>query len=312
MAKITNREATTVDDLALAFEVSRRTILRDVEFLRDRLGVAIEYDAEEKAYQIHQQFKHLPPLEVTETDLLVLTFLKHCLAPHLGTEVGHKMYQSFRRMFGLLSGSRQWAQWERYVWFRFENAPAGANRDLYRFHTLHRAIRQTKQVCIEYKSRGKPLAELKICPQLLTLHKGIWYLYGWNTETSKAVALVLGRMGEIKNLEETFDPMELPDPRELLNRSFGAAISEADPHHIILEFDQSVADRIKETNWHPQQEIKDLPGGRVRMTLHLSCYLDLQPWILSWGPYAKVVQPDCLKEKIAKAAQRMADLYSAS
>jgi predicted DNA-binding transcriptional regulator YafY len=309
IAKITNHEADTVDDLAASFEVNRRTILRDIEFLRDRLGVEIVYDTKDKCYVIEQQFKHLPPLEVTETDLLVLTFLKHCLSPYRQTEIGREMYDSFRRMFGLLSGSRQWHSWEQYVWFRFEKAPSGAERELYRFHTLHRAIAKRRQVCIEYKSRGKPLAKLVICPQLLTLHKGRWYLYGWNSAISKEVALVLGRMGEITQLEDEFNPRELPDPRKLLQLSFGAAISESEPMEIILEFEKTVVERVKETQWHNKQTLEDLQGGGVRLTLHLSCYLDLQPWILSWGPYVKVVQPECLKSTIASAAKRMAGLY---
>lgn len=40
----------TAEKLAALFEVSRRTIERDIEFLRDRYNAPIDYDAKRRGY----------------------------------------------------------------------------------------------------------------------------------------------------------------------------------------------------------------------------------------------------------------------
>jgi predicted DNA-binding transcriptional regulator YafY len=52
-----------------------------------------------------------------------------------------------------------------------------------------------------------------------------------------------------------------------------------------------------------------LPGGRLRLVLPLNSTLEVSPWILSWGPYVRVVAPDALRESIADSVRRMAANY---
>ena len=52
---------------------------------------------------------------------------------------------------------------------------------------------------------------------------------------------------------------------------------------IVLDFDSKVVQRVKESLWHQQQALQELPGGRVRLTLPLNSTLEVAPWILSWG-----------------------------
>jgi hypothetical protein len=67
--------------------------------------------------------------------------------------------------------------------------------------------------------------------------------------------------------------------------------------------------RAGETVWHPEQKIEKLPGGGVRLTLPFDepTYLELKPWILSWGPSARVIGPRELKDQVVSDIRKMAD-----
>ena len=79
---------------------------------------------------------------------------------------------------------------------------------------------------------------------------------------------------------------------------------------IVLDFEPKVVQRVKESVWHPQQVLQELPGGRLRLTLRLNSTLEIAPWILSWGPYVKVINPPELRDSIADTARRMAANYA--
>ncbi len=79
-------------------------------------------------------------------------------------------------------------------------------------------------------------------------------------------------------------------PRELLQHSFGSVLGTGPAFDVVLEFESKAAQRVKETVWHPHQKVRELPGGRLRLVLPLNSTLEVAPWILSWGPYVKVVE----------------------
>ena len=117
-------------------------------------------------------------------------------------------------------------------------------------------------------------------------------------------------MSEIKATTQKFtEEPEIP-PSDFLKHSFGIAISTDKPEDIVLEFDASVVERLKESIWHPNQKLEDLKKGRARLTMSLSSTLEIQSWILSWGPKVKVIAPSSLAESIAASAREMAKQYA--
>ena len=76
------------------------------------------------------------------------------------------------------------------------------------------------------------------------------------------------------------------------------------------ESDEPVVERLQESIWHPNQKLEDLKNGRARLTMSLSSTLEIQSWILSWGPKATVIAPASLAESIAASAREMAKQYA--
>jgi hypothetical protein len=58
--------------LVESLEVSRKTVVRDIAFMRDRLDLPIEFDPRLNAYRYTQPVNSFPTVNVTEGELLAL------------------------------------------------------------------------------------------------------------------------------------------------------------------------------------------------------------------------------------------------
>jgi predicted DNA-binding transcriptional regulator YafY len=71
-------------------------------------------------------------------------------------------------------------------------------------------------------------------------------------------------------------------------------------------FARALAPYIRERLWHPSQKLRELPDGRVEMTLHVADTLEVRRWILGYGMQAEVVEPVGLREALRVEAEALA------
>ena len=62
-----------------------KTVHRDMEFMRDRLGLPIEYDAARPGYYYTQEVSGFPSLQITEGELFALLVAEKALQQYRGT-----------------------------------------------------------------------------------------------------------------------------------------------------------------------------------------------------------------------------------
>jgi len=153
------------------------------------------------------------------------------------------------------------------------------------------------------------MSQKSVKPLLMLMQKGRWYLYGVADPKKGITPFSFNRISEIAITKEKFSAEGMPYPRAMLHHSFGVAISSEPPFKVILEFESNVVERMKETLWHPDQSLKDLPEGRARLMLPLNNTMELESWILIWGPYIKVPEPEELATKIQKSAMSITERY---
>src|SRR5258708_4241945 len=66
------------------------------------------------------------------------------------------------------------------------------------------------------------------------------------------------------------------------------------------EFEAAVADYVCAREWHPSQRVRDGASGGVLLSLDVCLDRALHSWILSFGPFARVVSPPGLAREIAE------------
>ncbi len=107
--------------------------------------------------------------------------------------------------------------------------------------------------------------------------------------------------------EERFTPIEELDDAAFPN-SLGVHSGPAE--RVELEFQPAVADYVRAREWHRSQTVTVAADGTVQMILDVCLDQALRSWILSFGPFARVVAPESLAREIADQFEKGRALYS--
>jgi len=238
------------------------------------------------------------------------------------------MLESFKRSFGVLTGTTDWKKWARIIHFSFEGRPEVAKEDVSYFDILHRAILENRKVAFVYRSTNTPAlgggngAEANndervriLHPTFLFMRNGSWYLHAFDPNEAKDKIFKFARIRDLRILGENFKPIaRFPDTADYFKYSYAIIpASEKPKENVVLEISgKSSVRRIQETLWHPEQKLKKVSDDLVRLELPFAeaSYMELRPWILSWGPNVKVISPKKLKDSVAEDILKMATALS--
>jgi CRISPR-associated endonuclease/helicase Cas3 len=78
---------------------------------------------------------------------------------------------------------------------------------------------------------------------------------------------------------------------------------------VVLKFSARVAERVKETVWHPSQKIICDKAGGLRFMASISEPLEMVPWIRGWGSDCEVLKPVSLRELMKEEAKKLGKMY---
>ena len=116
------------------------------------------------------------------------------------------------------------------------------------------------------------------------------------------------KLERIVRAEQTADSYSIPadfDINRHLQRAWGIYNS-GEPVEVRLRFFPPAAARVRETIWHPSQQLRDGAKGTVEMTVTVAGTVEITPWVLGWGDSVEVIAPAELRRQIADSGNRMA------
>ena len=120
------------------------------------------------------------------------------------------------------------------------------------------------------------------------------------------------RVQQVQILDSSYQIRDNFDPYDYLTQAWG--VMGGDERIVVkLRFSPNVAYRVRESDWPCVDTIDDLPDGGCLMTLTVSHTLEMKPWIRGWGADCEVIEPEDLRQVIAKdmiAAGRMYEMQS--
>ena len=134
------------------------------------------------------------------------------------------------------------------------------------------------------------------------------YAIGFDDWSGEMRTFKLERLERAQMLDESYDIPPDFDPDQYLETSWGIMHGEGTVE-VVLQFSSHVASRVKESIWHPSQEIDDLKDGGCLLTVRISEPTEMRPWIRSWGAEVEVLSPPMLRQSIAEETARMAAVY---
>ena len=135
------------------------------------------------------------------------------------------------------------------------------------------------------------------------------HVIGWREPPGAVRTFKLER---IQRIELTAEPYEIPDdfdPGEVLADAWGIWYTGEEPVEVVLRFHPRVAHRVRETQWHPSEEVEEQADGSLIWRAEVAEPQEMVPWIRGWGADVVIVAPDDLRTQMAGEARRLAKAY---
>lgn len=294
--------------LCKLLEVSRKTVVRDIAFMRDRLDLPIEFDLAIQSYRYTHPVSSFPTVNVTEGELLALLVARRALEQYQGTPFHRQLEVAFEKLAGGLKERISFSPADELGSVSFKNIGLG-RADLTVFNALSAAVLRQREVEFDYRKPGeaKP-SRRRLQPYHLSHRENLWYLVGQDTERAGMRTFALPRITAVRILNREFSRPAGFSPEQFFASALGVMVGTGN-HAVKVRFAPEVADRVRERVWHETQQITDLPDGGIELTVRLGALAEVERWILGWGAQAEVIGPPELRQRLAKAAKQLSAIY---
>ncbi|MEA4846372.1 MAG: YafY family protein [Clostridiaceae bacterium] len=295
------RERIQAKELAEIFEVSIRTILRDVEAINLAGIPIITYQGAKGGIGIAEGYR-LDKSVLTEDDMsTIISTLKGMEGTMSGS--GHEILME--KLRNTLPSSQLETLDTKVKQLVIDLSPWGANELLKDSVTcIRRAIENHNEIEFIYiDSTGKRTNRI-VEPYSLVLKGQKWYLYAWCHIREDFRLFKLSRMRELKPTTVAYQPrkasleqLDWEDPW----RASENAVS------LRLVFEEELESIV--TDWFGE-DIEKLEDGRLLATAMLPENNWLYGFILSFGTGVEVIDPPHIRKILAKISKGIYEKYS--
>ena len=293
--------------LATAMEVSPRTIQRDIDFMRDQLGLPVDYDVVAHGFYYTREVVQFPTMKISEGELVALSVARKALTQYRGTPYEKPLRDAFEKLTAGLRDQIQFA-WsgdlDASISFRAAGHGVG---DLGTFEIASQALLHSEELEFAYHKIGGVQAETRrVQPLHLACIDNQWYLFASDQNRDGSIrTFALTRMSGLRATGQKFERPEHFSLDEHLADSFGVFSSPA-AERVRLRFDAFSARLICERDWHASQHILAAADGSVELSMQIGVSPEVERWVLGWGAHVEVLEPASLRAAIARTAALVA------
>ncbi len=290
--------------IAAELEVSPKSIHRDIEFMRDRMELPIEYDLVRHGYFYSGEVNAFPTMQITEGELFALVVAEKALQQYRGTNFEKPLLSAIRKMEQSLPDtiSLNLADWEQTISFRTSAEPI---LKLEIFDALGKATARRQQLEIKYRKPGQREAETRVVdPYHLGNINSEWFLFAYDHLRKDIRTFAPARIKSMKATGKTFEREHKFSLEKRLRDSFGVHSAQGS-FEVTIRFNEMAADYIREKRWHDSQTLRELKNGGLELTMKLSSLREVERWVLTWGGNAVVVKPRELGDMVKAAAKNL-------
>lgn len=290
--------------ISKALEVSVKTAQRDLEFMMYRLNLPLQYNRKRFGYFYTEPVEGFPTLQVSEGEIFALMVAEKALHQYRGTPFEERLTGAFRKLAESLPDTvtLNLADWDRSISFRTSAEPILHAEVM---EALSVALQKRQQLRLVYRKPGAEQSEERIVdPYHLANVNGDWYLFAHDHLRQAIRTFAPARILSVDRTGKTFPRPSRFVVAKQLQDSFGVHSNEGD-FAVVLHFEATVADYIREKRWHPSQKLRELPDGRLELLLRLGSLSEVQRWVLGWGGACTVLEPAQLAAGVRHAAEQI-------
>lgn len=300
--------------IARELEVNRKTIQRDLNFMREELDLPLEYDETNHGYRYTRPVSDFPFLKTSSEDLVALILARNTLAPMKGSALEASLRSGFQRILAGMSDrvTMPWSELDQ----AFSAKSSGmTERDAFLFDRLAKAVLECRELQFEYRKLDDATpAKRRLQPYHLAEIDGGWYLIGHDLDRDARRTFAVQRMRAVHLTNKRFVRSRDFRLEDHFAGSFGVWVGQAEGgarHDVRIRFHGFAARIVAERRWHPSQEIVPVEhdGSIIEMSMQLTALEDIARWILGFGSQAEALGPPGLREMVAAELKKAAALY---
>lgn len=292
--ELQGRDRVTAEKLARTFEVTKRTIYRDIQALSES-GVPV-VSAPGQGYWLMEGY-FLPPVSLTSDEAVMLVLGSEVMAQSFGVQYGAAAKSASRKIEAVLSQDvyNDVAYLKENV--RFIPLDSKVLADVPgMLQTVRRAILGRQSLHLHYFRRAGgsgdtvgELTERTVDPHGLVHVGGAWMLSAYCHLRRAMRVFRLERIRQITVLPQTFTRQAGFSLNELHDEGLTVTVE--------LIFDNDVAQWVRERPVFYGGVYEDTPEG-LRVTLSVKRPDETLFWILSWGAKVRVLSPESLRDRL--------------
>lgn len=291
LSVLLQEEKVTAPELAEKFEVSRRTINRDIE---DLCMAGIPIQTEQGAgggIRIMDGYRMDRTLLTSKDMQMILAGIRS-----LDSVSGSHYYS--RLMEKIKTGSSDFVSGRDSIlidlssWYKDSLAP--------KIEVIQTAIEERKLLSFVYYSpRGESVR--KIEPYFLVFKWSSWYVWGWCCEREDFRLFKLNRMDRTEIAEERYQVRAVPTPDLSNEKIFPGKI------RIKAVFEPEMRWRLVEEFGPSCFEVQE--DGKLLFHCEYTDIEHMVQWLLTFRDHVEVLEPEEIRREILGIAERVAQIY---
>ena len=300
------RRLVRAEDMAAHFEVSIRTIYRDIAALGEA-GVPITGEAG-VGYSLVRSY-HLPPVMLTADEAAALFVGAEMVRRFTDASLSEPMNAALDKLRAVLPRDRQ-EHVERLarqtvVMGHMRNTPTDPAAQPWLLAVQH-GVAQRRVLRLVYRGKGR---EEETCrdvePLGVVFSGGAWYLVGWCRLRTDVRHFRTDRIQRLEMLAETV--CARPDFSLAAHLEQQMAKQETFPARIW--FARQAQERARRESYATLVEERQRDGG-TEFTLYAYCYEWLARWLLSFGADAEAIEPEKLRNLVRVQGEAVVNRYA--
>ena len=291
LSVLLQEEKVTAPELAERFEVSRRTINRDIDDLL-YAGIPIRTaQGTGGGISIAEGYKMDRTILTSKDMQMILAGLRSLDSVSGSSYYGQLMEKIQARSSEFISG-RESILIDLSSWYKNTLAP--------KISTIQDAIENRHLLEFYYYAQsgeGKRTIE----PYYVVFKWTSWYVYGWCLKRKDYRLFKLNRMDQVKETIKDFSCRNAPVPNLSSELKY--------PRNIVLK-----AIFTPDMKWRLVEEFgpgcyEELEDGRLLLIRNYADMDNLTMWMLTFGDKVEVIEPQDLRERLKTMAESMIKMY---
>jgi len=283
------RQLVRAEDLARRFEISQRTVYRDMSALSE-MGIPIVALPGE-GYSLMEGY-FLPPLVFSPEEAAALVLGAKLLALQARGGLPQAAAQAITKLTHVLpkASRAQVERWSEII--RFYVDKAGFDLDDRRLVELQQAILERRAVQITYTGYGSNESTTRVIePSFLTYSDGLWYVTAYCRLRQDQRSFRVSRIERYRVLRETFAPRpETTAPRPEIE--------------VRVRIDPERLRWVRERQHYAFVCEEGAPEAPT-MVYRVHDLREVQSWLFGWGTAVEVLSPPELRAALAEEARRL-------